>query len=59
MMLVVWYVRVSTDKQADHGQSLDVQELKIKQYCNLYDLELKEIIVDSGASAKTLKRDGL
>ena len=28
------YVRVSTDKQAQKGLSLDAQEKKIKQYAN-------------------------
>ena len=59
MTKAIGYIRVSTDKQADQGQSLEVQELKIKQYCSLYDLELVEIVIDSGASAKTLDRQGL
>ena len=35
---VVGYVRVSTDKQADGGVSLDAQTAKIEQYAALYDL---------------------
>jgi DNA invertase Pin-like site-specific DNA recombinase len=50
---------VSTDKQADHGISLDAQRAKIEAYASLYDLDLVEIIVDAGASAKTLDRPGL
>ena len=56
---VVGYIRVSTDKQSDHGLSLDAQRAKIEAYASLYDLELVDIIVDAGVSAKTLKREGL
>lgn len=55
----VAYIRVSTDKQADHGISLDAQRAKVEAYAKLYDLELVEVIVDAGASAKTLDRPGL
>jgi DNA invertase Pin-like site-specific DNA recombinase len=53
------YVRVSTDKQADAGQSLEAQRAKVEAYAGLYDLELVEVIVDAGESAKTLNRPGL
>jgi site-specific DNA recombinase len=55
----VAYLRVSTDKQADHGVSLDAQRAKVEAYAMLYDLELVEIIVDAGESAKTLNRPGV
>lgn len=55
----VAYVRVSTDKQADQGVSLEAQEAKVRAYASLYDLELVEVVVDAGASAKTLDRPGL
>jgi DNA invertase Pin-like site-specific DNA recombinase len=55
----VAYLRVSTDKQADRGVSLDAQRAKVEAYASLYDLDLVEIIVDAGASAKTLDRTGL
>lgn len=55
----VAYVRVSTDKQADKGVSLDAQRAKVEAYAALYDLDLVEIIVDAGVSAKTLDRPGL
>jgi site-specific DNA recombinase len=55
----VGYIRVSTDKQADHGVSLEAQHAKLTAYAQLYDLELVEIIVDAGVSAKTLEREGL
>lgn len=53
------YLRVSTDKQADKGVSLEAQQDKAKAYASLYDLDLVEVIVDSGESAKTLERPGL
>lgn len=53
------YTRVSTDKQADRGISLEAQRAKIESYASLYDLDLIEMIVDAGASAKTLDRPGL
>ena len=55
----VAYLRVSTDKQADKGVSLDVQRAKVEAYAQLYELDLVEVIVDAGVSAKTLDRPGL
>jgi DNA invertase Pin-like site-specific DNA recombinase len=55
----VAYLRVSTDKQADRGVSLDAQRAKVAAYAELYDLDLVEVVVDAGASAKTLDRPGL
>jgi site-specific DNA recombinase len=59
MTKAVGYIRVSTDKQADKGQSLEVQQEKIKAYASLYDIDLVDIVVDAGESAKTLEREGL
>jgi Resolvase, N terminal domain len=53
------YLRVSTDKQADRGVSLDAQRAKATAYAQLYDLDLCEVIVDAGESAKSLDRSGL
>ncbi len=55
----IGYIRVSTDKQADHGVSLDAQRAKLAAYAALYDLTLVDVIVDAGVSAKTLDRPGL
>jgi len=55
----VAYIRVSTAQQADHGVSLDAQQAKVQAYASLYDLDLVAVVVDAGASAKSLKRDGL
>jgi DNA invertase Pin-like site-specific DNA recombinase len=53
------YCRVSLDKQAEKGVSLEAQQAKAKSYAELYDLQVVETIIDAGASAKTLARPGL
>lgn len=55
----VAYLRVSTDKQADHGVSLEAQRAKVEQYAGLYDLDLVSVEVDAGESAKSLNRPAL
>ena len=56
---VIGYLRVSTDKQADSGLSLEAQRAKVQGYAELYGLDLVDVVVDAGASAKTLDRPGL
>src|SRR5205807_640015 len=41
------------------GVSLDAQRAKVRAYAELYELQLVEVVVDAGASAKTLDRPGL
>jgi DNA invertase Pin-like site-specific DNA recombinase len=53
------YCRVSTDKQAEKGVSLDAQQAKARAYAELYDLDIVEVVIDAGVSAKTLQRPGL
>jgi DNA invertase Pin-like site-specific DNA recombinase len=48
---VVGYCRVSTDGQADDGQSLDAQQAAISAYCIMRNLSLEDLIVDPGVSA--------
>lgn len=55
----VAYLRVSTDKQAEGGISLDAQRAKVEAYAALYDLELVAVDVDAGVSAKSLDRPAL
>lgn len=52
----VGYARVSTDKQAAEGVSLEMQAGKIRSYCELHDLALVEMLVDDGRSGKDLHR---
>lgn len=54
----VIYVRVSTDKQAESGLSLEAQRSRCIQYAALYDIDVVEVIVDT-QSAKDLERPGL
>lgn len=42
----IGYVRVSTDRQADEGQGLDVQEAAIRRYCRQAGLRLDGLCQD-------------
>ena len=59
MSKVIGYIRVSTTAQAESGLGLADQESKIRDYCKVYDLDLVDLIVDAGASAKDLNRSGI
>src|ERR1700692_936792 len=58
-MRAIGYIRVSTDKQADHGVSLEAQEAKIRAMAVVQGAEIVELIVDGGESAKNLNRPGM
>jgi site-specific DNA recombinase len=58
-MRAIGYTRVSTDKQADRGVSLDAQTEKIRAMALVHDAELIDIIVEAGESAKSLNRPGM
>lgn len=58
-MRAVGYVRVSTDRQADRGVSLEAQAEKIRAMAVVHNAELLDIIVDGGESAKSLQRPGI
>jgi Resolvase, N terminal domain len=58
-MRAIGYARVSTDKQADHGVSLEAQEAKIRAMATVQGAAIIELIVDGGESAKDLKRPGM
>jgi site-specific DNA recombinase len=53
------YIRVSTDKQAEKGYSLDDQEKRIRAHCKQNNLELVDIFKDKGYSGADFKRPGL
>ncbi len=55
----VGYIRVSTDRQAIEGLSLDAQRARIEAYCQLHGYELVEIVIDAGESGKSLDRPGV
>lgn len=58
-MRVVGYVRVSTDKQATEGRSLEVQRETIAAYAANNGLTLVGIFEDAGMSGHSLARPGL
>jgi site-specific DNA recombinase len=55
----VGYCRVSTERQAGEGVSLDAQSAKIRAMVAVQDADLLELVTDAGASAKNLARPGL
>lgn len=50
-MRLLGYIRVSTEEQAEGGQSLAIQDLQLARYCELYGHELVDVIADEGISA--------
>ncbi len=58
-MKAVGYIRVSTDKQVEHGVSLEAQAEKIRAMAVVQGADLLEILVDAGESAKSLDRPGM
>jgi len=58
-MKAIGYVRVSTEKQADFGVSLEAQSEKVRAMAVVQDAELAEVIIDAGESAKSLNRPGM
>ena len=58
-MKAIGYIRVSTDKQADRGVSLEAQSEKVRAMAVVQGAELAEVIVDAGESAKSLDRPGM
>jgi site-specific DNA recombinase len=56
---IVGYIRVSTDKQASEGNSLEAQRARLEAYATAMQLEIVAFEVDAGLSAKSLVRPGL
>lgn len=60
MKKAIGYIRVSTDRQANEGVSLEAQKAKIEAWCIAHDYELAEVFVDAGISGRKMKnRQGL
>jgi DNA invertase Pin-like site-specific DNA recombinase len=55
----VGYVRVSTDKQADRGVSLEAQSEKIRAIAMVHNGELIDSMVDGCESSKSPQRPGM
>lgn len=58
-MKAIGYVRVSTDKQADFGVSLEAQTQKVQAMAVVQGADLVDVIIDAGESAKSLNRPGM
>ena len=58
-MLAIGNARVSTERQADQGVSLDAQKSQIEAMAVVQEATLLDVIVDGGESAKNLNRPGL
>jgi site-specific DNA recombinase len=58
-MLTAGYIRVSTDRQAEQGVSLEAQDAKVRAIATVQGAKQDEVIVDGGESAKSLNRLGL
>jgi site-specific DNA recombinase len=58
-MKAIGYVRVSTEKQADFGVSLEAQTAKLRAMAVVQGAELVDVIIDAGESAKSLHRPGM
>jgi DNA invertase Pin-like site-specific DNA recombinase len=58
-MKAIGYVRVSTEKQADFGVSIDAQTTKVRAMAVVQSAELVDVIIDAGESAKSLQRPGM
>ncbi len=55
----VGYVRVSTDQQAQEGVSMDAQQVRIRAHCISQEIDLGDIVIDDGYSAKSPARPGI
>src|SRR3954463_3251287 len=52
-MTAYGYTRVSTERQADEGESLDVQQRQIGGYAMMKGLEIGRVFVERGVSGST------
>ncbi|BFH15023.1 recombinase family protein [Paenibacillus melissococcoides] len=55
-MRVAAYIRVSTDEQAEKGNSLNEQQERLSAYCKAMGWQTPSFYVDDGYSAKDLRR---
>jgi len=55
-MKAALYIRVSTDKQASEGSSLEVQEEKLRKFCEFQNWDVYRLYADRGISGKDTER---
>jgi len=53
---VLAYIRVSTNRQAVHGYSLEAQETHLKNYAEGHDLEIVETFIEDESAFTSGKR---
>jgi site-specific DNA recombinase len=56
MKKAIGYIRVSTDRQAQEGVSLEAQRAKIESWCKANDYDLMEVFIDAGLSGKSMEK---
>lgn len=49
------YIRVSTDEQADKGYSQRDQEDRLRKYCEIKGIQIRDVYIEDH-SAKSFKR---
>ena len=54
MKQAIGYIRVSTEKQANEGVSLEAQEARINAWCVLNGYQLAGVFIDKGISGKRM-----
>ena len=59
MIRVALYIRVSTDEQALHGDSIETQKDSLKNYAKNNNMDIVDYYVDDGYTATNLKRPNL
>lgn len=55
MKQAIGYIRVSTEKQASEGVSLEAQQARIASWCQTNGYELVKVCVDAGISGKRME----
>ena len=55
-MRVALYIRVSTERQANEGDSLEEQESELRKYCDFRKFEIHNIYIERGKSGGNTKR---
>ncbi len=53
---VALYIRVSTERQANEGDSLEEQETELKKYCDFRQFSIHQIYIERGKSGGNTKR---
>lgn len=59
MQRIAAYIRVSTDEQADNGNSLSEQQERLSAYCKAMGWSQPTFYIDDGYSAKNLNRPAI